>query len=85
MLLTTAILGSKSLISRVQGKNKVRGTEQMTRAVHSTQHSPGPREPDLTRGSNKELSAKLFTRETAVFRTSNPHPNPHHSAKSRIE
>lgn len=67
MLLTTAILASKSLISRVQGKKKARGTEQMTQAVHSPQHSPWPREPDLTQWSNKELSAKLFTRETAVY------------------
>lgn len=66
-LLTTAILGSKRLISWVQGKKTVRGTEQMTWAVHSTQPSPGPREPDLAQGSNKKPSAKLFTRETAVY------------------
>lgn len=53
MLLTTVILGSKRLISRVQGKKKVRGAEQMPQAVHSTQHSPGPREPDLTRGEQQ--------------------------------
>lgn len=60
MLLATMIPGPNCSISLAQ----VKGIEQRTLAMHSSQYPPGPHgtQPNPV-GSYKEPSAKLFTRE----------------------